>query len=349
MNDRQVEDLMRRARPVSSPSRFHDAGQRLLEEIMSSPAEETLETDVTPIPLRRNPTHRTRWLVAAAAVVAVAAAVPILLFQKQDPAAPAAPLPQERLEVDGNPHLFLKDPQWQPTSLYQGAVTDGSQTFVQGDRTTTISWVPIRVRDQVLAARTSEMRPAQPLTVFGQEATVLEDALNQEAFIPAGDMLVTVKVHGIRERKDFLSVLSQLQVLPPDQWEAALGDRFVNADRSAATAREMLADITLPPGFDLASLTSGLTQDRHQFGSNVLVTVSCAWLDRYEQARAQDDEKTMAGVDRALDGNREWALLQEIDDQAPDIALQVTQAANSVAAREGVSESTTALGCGDRD
>ncbi|GAB3285764.1 hypothetical protein [Kineosporia babensis] len=344
MNDRQIEDLMRRARPVQSPSSgFHQARQELLEEIMSSQTEETLETGSDVTPLRIRPVKRTAWLAGVAAAAALV--LPLVFFPNNDETvSPAADLPQQELKSDGNPYLFVENDDWKLTELYQGAAQDGSETFTRGRESMTISWLPMRIWDRTLERLGPDIDERGTIDVFGQEATILGLDLHYELLIPVGEVFVTVRIDGIREREAFLSAVSGLRVLQPQEWEAALGEGFVRPETSVAVAEEMLSDVPVPAGLEAADLRAEYSQDRYYFGIDVLRTVSCAWLEEYAQARAADDDKGMAAVDDALSGHREWAVLQEMN-RTGDWGSQVPIFAAKVAIRADVSPYQEALSC----
>lgn len=354
MNSRELEDLMRRARPTRGPSSYLDrARNELLEEIMSSPAERTVDvtTDMTPKQPRRPLPLRRRWLVGAAAAVALALAVPVWFSGGEEEAivqpSARASVSEPTLSTSGNPHLFMDSP-WLLTSLYQGSAQDGSQTFTRSSRTietTTVQWFPIKVKDRILKARQGSMVEQDPMHLFGSQATVLSGPWTYEALITSGQTLISIRVYGIADLDAFRAALSDLQVLEPQQWEDALGDDMVRPEGSVEVAEQMLRGVPLPDGFDTATLASQFAQDRYQFGSHVLTEVSCSWLQVYAKARTDQDEESMAVVEAALASHTQWDLQREMSQRPEYLDTQLSQASGTVSARRDVSAHLKTLGC----
>ena len=61
-------------------------------------------------------------------------------------------------------------------------------------------------------------------------------------------------------------------------WLAALPANIVTPDRAGAAAAEVLADVPLPPGFDVGSLDVRGADDPYQFGAAMTGRVGCAWI-----------------------------------------------------------------------
>ncbi|GAB6902602.1 hypothetical protein [Kineosporia succinea] len=291
------------------------------------------------------------WAGAVAAVAVAAGALLVVIVGRQDdtagPGAPAAAaeLPQHAVAGDENPHLFMKDARWRLTSLSQEDRRSGNQVLTLEGRTVSVSWYPSTVEDLVMSSHRADLREEEPLTIFGQRATVLADALTHEALFTSGTVFTTVRVQGVRTRDEFTTVLSDLTVLTPEQWEESLGEQVVPSARSGAVAKDMLRGVPVPDGFDPADLASEFTQDRSYFGTHVLGSVGCAWLDVYTRARADDDEKTMAEVDEPLSGHRNWPLQQEVSAGVESSASDLLLVSGKVATRQDATEYRDLLGC----
>ncbi|WP_285598925.1 hypothetical protein [Kineosporia sp. NBRC 101731] len=290
------------------------------------------------------------WWVGV--VMAVAVALLVFVHRDDENSGSADPvaveLPQEPVATDGNPHLFMKDARWRLTSLSQDDERSGSQVFTLAGRTVTITWYPSRVADLVLSSRRADLRERDPLTIFGRRATVLEDALNQEVLFTSGSAFITVRVHGVRDRDAFTAVLSELQVLEPARWEDSLGPDVVRPEQSPEVAGQMLSDVPIPDDFDTSTLATRFSEDRTTFGGRVLGSVGCAWLGEYLRAYADQDEKKMAAVYKALSGYQQWSLQREINAraEAPDSGILLLS--GKVGTRQDASEYVDLLGC-DRD
>jgi hypothetical protein len=108
--------------------------------------------------------------------------------------------------------------------------------------------------------------------------------------------------------------------------------------------------VTLPPGFDAASITgAGLTSDRYQLGATVAGTVACTWFKLWSDARRSGDA---AGVQRAIDAlatAKDWPILQEMSNSGayPQI-LEMLAAAMPSGLRSGrplEGDVNSGLGC----
>ncbi|GAA3601810.1 hypothetical protein GCM10022223_16940 [Kineosporia mesophila] len=351
MNNREFEDLMHRVRPApSSPARFHRAGQELLEEILRGDRNDDVPPDRIPAldlddgpPARVMRPPRRAW-PAAAAVAAAVVAVCVVLVQGRAPVAPADELPQEPIVATGNPYLTVDD-RWRPASLVQNAPDEGEQQFTgEGDEKLTIWWGPESAYERTVKRIGADVSRRTSLTIFGQQAPLFETALSEQILVPAGEVFVSVRLDRPRDHEEFLSVLSSLRVVDPQQWIADLGEGTVTPGNSAATAATMLRGVPLPAGFDLPDPVTELSQDRYYFGAELLTTVSCAWLEEYTNARADRDEDGMAAVDRALSSHRDWPLLNEMNETG-DWGAQVPIFAAKVSIRQDVSSYMEQLSC----
>jgi hypothetical protein len=110
---------------------------------------------------------------------------------------------------------------------------------------------------------------------------------------------------------------------------------MVTPDKSAAVAKEMLADVPLPAGFDASTLSIDYVQDSYQFGAHVIGAVTCVWLKDYASARAAHDEAGMATVDKALKTSPTWKTLLAMDKDG-DYPNVIWEYANKVTHRKAV-------------
>ncbi|MEZ5246644.1 MAG: hypothetical protein R2707_16210 [Acidimicrobiales bacterium] len=115
---------------------------------------------------------------------------------------------------------------------------------------------------------------------------------------------------------DFVDVLRALQRVDLDTWLSAMPDSVVqNAQRSVVVG-EMLADISLPDGFDVSALTSSTElKDRYQLGAEVTGAVGCAWVDQWTRARAEGDTLAAQAAVDAMAASHEWSILEEMSDE----------------------------------
>ena len=74
----------------------------------------------------------------------------------------------------------------------------------------------------------------------------------------------------------------------------------------------MLSDITVPDGFDPKSIKVDGYNERYQVGAPVTGKVTCSWIQAYADAQAAGDQAGVAEAAAAMDGSREWDVLQEM-------------------------------------
>jgi hypothetical protein len=111
----------------------------------------------------------------------------------------------------------------------------------------------------------------------------------------------------------FESLLASLRHVDTNTWLSALPESVVKTTDRAAVIASMLQGVTLPPGFDPATVTgAGLTSDRYQLGAAVTGTVACTWFKLWSDARRTGNT---AGLQRAIDAMataKDWPILQEM-------------------------------------
>jgi hypothetical protein len=134
--------------------------------------------------------------------------------------------------------------------------------------------------------------------------------------VPAGDG-ARLWLYGVARRQldvaAFEVLLASLRAVDTDTWLSALPASVVKTTDRTAVIASMLQGVTLPPGFDAASITgAGLTSDRYQLGATVAGTVACTWFKLWSDARRSGDA---AGVQRAIDAMataKDWPILKEM-------------------------------------
>ncbi len=126
----------------------------------------------------------------------------------------------------------------------------------------------------------------------------------------------------------FRTLLASLTQATEEAWIATLPDTIVT-DRSAA-ATEFLADIPLPPGFDMTSLGEGPVEHWYQVGADVVGGVTCAWIDQWVAGKAVDDELAMRRAIDAMATSRGWGILIEMSMEG-DFSNAVWEYADAIA------------------
>lgn len=316
-NDR-VDQLVRAADPYD-PEAVRDlrgADQALLEEI--------LET----VPA----TKQVRWrrtmalTLATAAVLAIAVSVPALLRDPESsPAAGAGQVPEGSDPIvytaaavkvaESNPRLLIDEPGWTVTTVYGFAKNSGTIAFRKGDREIEMNWYAADAYDGYYADRL-DVGPPEPITIDGRAGALFaySDADVAVMLKPDGPTFVELRTDdGFTDRADALAVLGKVKRVDVDTWLAALPPEIVVPGKAEAVAKEMFADVPLPPDFDRKQLAKLGVNDRYQFAAEALQRVECGWLDEWDRAdRAGDAAAGQRAVD-ALASARGWHVLTEMD------------------------------------
>lgn len=114
----------------------------------------------------------------------------------------------------------------------------------------------------------------------------------------------------------FAQLVRGLRVVPTRAWTRMLPPTTVlpGDGERIAVARAMVADVALPPGFDVERVAGrGGVRDRYQLGAQVLGAAACGWLERWVAARRAGDDAARRAAVAALAGSRGWAALHEMD------------------------------------
>jgi hypothetical protein len=101
----------------------------------------------------------------------------------------------------------------------------------------------------------------------------------------------TIEIRGTaRDLHDFTSTLSLFHQVDLDTWLAAMPASVVTPSSRADVVDQMLADMPLPPRFNLARLHIGPLRDRYQLGAQVSAAVGCGWIDEWLSAKPDGDD-----------------------------------------------------------
>lgn len=94
-----------------------------------------------------------------------------------------------------------------------------------------------------------------------------------------------------------------------------VGSDVVTGSTRSADVDAMLADVDLPPSFDLGALTDRQGANiRYQEIAEVSGAVACGWLEEYFDNLDTDPARARAAAE-ALGRSREWSMLLEIADE----------------------------------
>ncbi len=319
MTDEHMDRLVRSVDPVDArtASELHGADTALLEEIMSQS------------PVKQRPIRRRTYVAAAflaAAVLAVAVTVPSLLSEPDD----RSPSAGQKAGTDGsqtdqitysaaiikaamkNPRLLIDEPGWKPTHVYGFADAKGGIEYAKGDQSMEVNWYEADAYRSYYDDRL-DVSKAVPITVAGQEGSLFRYSATDFAVMlkPDGNAFAELRTgRGWQDRQDVLDALAKVKKVDVDTWLAVMPPEIVTPDKISAVADEMLAGMSLPPGFDKAALSKLGTNDRYQFGAGVARAYVCGWFEEWERAGSND-----AAVQRsveALRSTRHWKLLDEM-------------------------------------
>jgi hypothetical protein len=353
VNDYQQDRLVRQAQASAAEVALDlsRGGQELLEEIMSTslaplpldPGElEPVQLPARPAPERRK--RRALIGLAAAAAFAVAIGGPTIAFHGRSTIAPAAGGPQSPIAASGNPRLLLDDPAWTIAHVQQFTADTGEMTFTAGTRRLEVHWTAAALYPALLKDRVTGRKPV-PVQAFARTGALITYSNEDFAALlpPQGKNFLEVRGEGA-DKAAFLAVLAELKQVPLPDWNAAMPVSVLTPAQAPAAITQMLADVPLPAGFDRSSLKVSGTNDYYQVGAQVIGAVTCAWLDRYENARKAQDAAGTARVVKALRNSRQWAVLQQMSTTGdyPEVLWSLT---GKVAQGQDVGGYRRALGC----
>jgi hypothetical protein len=323
MTDHEIDTLVATANPIDEAAlqalALDTAQLELCEAILRAAAEP--EPELAPLAPRR---RRRRPLLAAAAVAAIAIAA-LIVADGRDPGpsgtAWAAPLVQL---AESSPLLLLDAPGWAVTRADEYGKGEGEMTFTRGGA----AGVPGRPgsadlhwRAGPIAMWKRDRSHDSPLvverTVLGERAQISQyrGSTDFAAIWPDGSRVLEFRAV-TADLKDFEQLLAALKRVDVDAWLSAMPPSVVKAADRSGVVREMLADVPLPPRFDLAPLERRATlSHRYQLGAQVTGAVTCAWIDRWAAARKRGDDATAAAAAAAMQTSHRWKILKEMESQ----------------------------------
>ena len=353
MTEEQIDRLVREADPAGRDvvGQFDGVKQALLGEIMS---ESTLGRFVEPP--RRQPRVRRFAGVATAAAVVLASVLSVSALPRgseevgEAASAPSAGAPGVYSPVamraaEKNPRLLINRPGWKATVVYGFTQEAGTIVFRNGGRELEFDWYPADGYADRYADRLDVSRP-KAVQVDGWPGDLFEySASDFEVLLrPRDGVFVELRTGGDWSRKEFARVLANVVRADARTWLGALPPEIVTSERALARAAEVLADVPLPPGFDVAALVDVGINDPYQFGAAVTSRVGCGWIAEWQRARSSGDE---AGVRRAADALRSshgWRVLRDMD-KAGDWPEVFWEYADEIAAGTLRASYSQGLGC----
>ncbi|MEU4562409.1 hypothetical protein AB0F72_28850 [Actinoplanes sp. NPDC023936] len=338
MTDEQLDRLVRDADPVHHglTARLEGAEQQLLEEIVSTPVPVSV--------LKKRLVRRLAGAVAVAAAVAGVIATSSLLRPQPDdvyagptglPAASAPAISGWELDLkaaEGLPRLLIDEPGWKATSVYGFTDENGSITFENGGRALSMDWYP---DDQYQGYYDDRLEVSTPewTTVANRQASVVTYSKSDFAAMlkPQGGTFVELRTaSGDWTRATFDALLPRIVKVDAESFLKALPEAIVTPGDVRGEAAKILADIPLPPNFDVAVLENSGANDPYQFGAAVTGRVTCDWIAEWIRADKAGDDQAREQAVAALQSSRKWKVLHDMN-AAGDYPEAIWEMADKVA------------------
>jgi hypothetical protein len=317
----------------------HDLGEAILREPRPRPRP------------KRMPRAWRRPAMAIASVAALAGVLGMTVLTGDNGSSRAWAAPALRV-AKTVPRVLVGLPSWHVTRADEFSVQAGEMSFGDGRRSVELHWSTDSGREAKLDREGATRRA--DAKVLGTTATVFRyDG-------PADDFTAlwtldgyALELRGALPAHEFTAVLRSLRIVSVDDWLGAMPASVVTPATTAETVNSMLADMTLPAGFDKASLRDeGSVRDRYQLGARVAGAVACAWIERWIAARRRADDSGVRQAVAALAGSKHWAVLREMqaDGAYPTAVWQYADAvaAGGLADSKGLSVEDSyrsTLGC----
>ncbi|GGN46633.1 hypothetical protein FHR83_008512 [Actinoplanes campanulatus] len=330
MTDKHLDRKVRDADPYRPGlvARLGGAEQQLLEEIMSTPKLDVVESRAP----RRGLSRRLASAVAAAAVVTgVIGATALLRDQPENGATPGAwsgPLGLPSSDTGGagggyeldlkaaqeHPRLLVGQPGWKITTVYGFAAAEGTIEFVDGNRSVQMNWYKADQYDSYYKDRLEVSKP-EPTTVAGTEASVFTYGGGDWAAMlkPVDSSFVELRTSSGWERSEFDALLAAVKRVDAKAFLAALPPEVVTPGKVREEAAKVLADIPIPPGFDVSAVNVDGANSPYHFGAAVTGQVTCSWIAEWSRAEEAGDKEAQGQAAAALQSSHRWKVLQDMN------------------------------------
>ncbi|KUL39997.1 hypothetical protein [Actinoplanes awajinensis] len=308
MNDDRLDRLVRDADPYRPDLiDLRGAEHELLEEIMSMP-----------VPL----SQKRRYLVpigAAAALVGVIGLGAVSRMQTDTdykaggPAVSASKSGLTLQATESSPRLLIDEPGWAPTDVSGFADHSGDIFWAKGDLVLDMTWYPASAYQSYYADRLHVSKPAlgKAGDWQGNIFTYTEDKDYAIMLRPRDGIFVELRVsQGPWTKATFDALLPKIKQVDAKTWLAAMPAAIVTPDRIESSAREILADVPVPPGFDVGSLDGIGTNSKYHFGARVIGQVGCAWIAELQRAKNTDDDAAAEKATDAMGSSHDWQILK---------------------------------------
>jgi hypothetical protein len=306
MTEKHLDQMVRDADPYRPEVIGHldGAKQNLLEEIMSEPSLDRVVEPSRPRAQARQGIARlgmarpgmVRRIAGALAAAAVLACVlPVSIMLRDHPDDPRAAAPTGVKAAEDNPRLLIDQSGWKVTTVYGFADQEGSIAFSNGAQQLDMTFYPAD-RYNIYYTDRLEVSAPEPVTVDSWPGDLFRySASDFEVMLrPRDGVFVGLRTGGAWTRDEFDRILAHVVRVDVHTWLAALPPEIVTPARVDAQAARVLADVPLPPNFDIAAALGDVgTNDAYQFGAQVTSRVGCAWIAEWLRAKQAGDDAAL--------------------------------------------------------
>jgi hypothetical protein len=220
--------------------------------------------------------------------------------------------------AEANPRLLVGEPGWGVVDAGEFEADEGETTFSDGAHQLALNWYPARYYRSYLDDRGQVSTP-QRSELLGSTATTVDYGRNEFATMlsPQGDVFVEVRGR-FASRAEYDQAVGSLHRVDVDTWLAAMPPSVVGPDQRAGVVAGMLREVPLPPGFDLAGLQGeAAVLNHYALAVKVADTVSCAWVERWIEAKRGGDPRGAQEAVDAMSGAAGWPLLSRMEAEEP--------------------------------
>lgn len=264
---------------------------------------------------RQRARRRRRWsfAVAVPALAATTAVVVALTAGGRDSeTAFAASLVRV---AESAPRLLVDGEGWQVVRADQFNINLGEMTFSNGQQRLEVRWVPDEGHAAAVEKRASESDIDIAARVAGHDARVFRYAGTNDYSAMWVQDGYSLEARGAAPNPDvFAAEVSLLHAVDVERWLSAMPASVVTPESRPGVARQMLADVPQPDGFDVSALetSGGNVRDRYHLGAEVTGAVACAWIGQWIDARRSGDDAAVRQAAGAMATSHSWAVLQEM-------------------------------------
>jgi hypothetical protein len=332
VRDDQLTQLLAEASPISDAEveafDFERAEVELMNEITGSPAvAEVPDPDTAREGWLRHHVTRSRVVGAIAGAAAAVTVTIVGLGSLGGGDRPAFAAEAIRI-AEANQRLLVTEPGWSVIRADEFAVNSGEMTFSNGEEELELFWRPADDYESSFRGRAHEAESTE-IALLGRSATMFRfEGYLTTLLPPQRQTFIEIRSDDGTSEQAYLNLLSSLRPTDVETWLAAMPASVVQPIDRAATVDEMLAEIPLPPGFDVDTLRRGDTvSDRYQLGAQVTGAVICGWMDQWSTAIAAGNAADAEAAERAMDTARSWPILREMDAEGdfPEVAWDWTE------------------------